>query len=49
LEPSENMKWYKGWNIERKNDKKEVEKVSGKTLYEALDSIMPPERPSDKP
>ena len=32
LEPSENMKWYKG-----------------PTLLEALDNVVPPKRPTDKP
>ncbi len=45
LEPSVNMKWFKGWSVERKEGN-----VSGKTtLYEALDSILPPKRPTDKP
>lgn len=44
IETSENMGWFKGWNIERKDGKQ-----SGKTLYEALDAIQPPERPSGKP
>ncbi|KAK3087357.1 hypothetical protein FSP39_005013 [Pinctada imbricata] len=44
LEPSENMKWSKGWAIERKEGN-----ASGKTLYEALDSILPPQRPTEKP
>merc|ERR1711964_333914 len=38
------MTWYKGWNIERKEGK-----ASGTTLLEALDSIIPPTRPTDKP
>ena len=38
------MTWFKGWNIERKEGK-----ASGKTLFEALDSILPPERPVKKP
>jgi len=44
LEPSEKMGWYKGWAVERKEGN-----ASGKTLYEALDAIIPPSRPSDKP
>merc|ERR1712019_283572 len=44
IEPSTNMAWYKGWNIERKDGK-----FSGKTLLEALDAVAPPERPSKKP
>merc|ERR1712113_1010331 len=42
------MPWYKGWAIERKN-KDKMEKVSGFTLFEALDNVMLPTRPSDKP
>merc|ERR1712108_74688 len=45
IEASTNMPWYKGWNKETK----EGGKASGKTLFEALDSINPPTRPSDKP
>merc|ERR1711970_194619 len=44
IEPSTNMGWYKGWSKEVKEGK-----FSGKTLFEALDSINPPTRPSDKP
>jgi len=44
LEPSEKMGWFKGWIIERKEGN-----ASGKTLFEALDAIEPPKRPSDKP
>merc|ERR1711990_1056946 len=44
IEPSTNMAWYKGWEKETK----EAGKQSGKTLFEALDSIIPPTRPSDK-
>jgi len=44
LEPSSNMPWFKGWNIEKKGNK-----ISGKTLLEALDAMEPPTRPTDKP
>ena len=44
LEESSNMKWFKGWSIERKGGN-----ASGKTLFNALDSILPPKRPTDKP
>ena len=44
LEQSKNMSWYKGWNIERKEGK-----ASGTTLLDALDAIIPPTRPTDKP
>nr|XP_033812699.1 elongation factor 1-alpha 1 isoform X2 [Geotrypetes seraphini] len=44
LEPSANMPWFKGWKIDRKEGN-----VTGVTLLEALDSIIPPTRPTDKP
>jgi elongation factor 1-alpha len=44
IEPSENMPWYKGWSIERKEGN-----ASGKTLIEAIDAMLPPHRPTDKP
>merc|ERR1712099_212871 len=44
LEASTNMSWWKGWKVERKEGK-----FSGKTMFEALDAIIPPTRPSDKP
>jgi len=44
IEPSTNMSWYKGWSKEVKEGK-----FSGKTMFEALDAIIPPTRPDDKP
>jgi elongation factor 1-alpha len=44
LEPTSNMPWFKGWEIERKGGK-----VTGKTLVDALDAIEPPSRPTEKP
>lgn len=44
LEPSDKMPWFKGWSIERKEGKAE-----GKCLIEALDAILPPSRPTEKP
>merc|ERR1711963_835641 len=44
IEESENMKWYKGWSVERKEGN-----ASGKTLINALEAILPPTRPTDKP
>ncbi|XP_029903926.1 elongation factor 1-alpha-like [Myripristis murdjan] len=44
LEPTDKMPWYKGWAIERKEGN-----TSGKTLFNALDSILPPKRPTEKP
>lgn len=44
LQTSSNMSWYKGWEITRKEGK-----ASGTTLLDALDAIIPPQRPFDKP
>jgi len=44
VEPTANMAWYKGWSKETK----EGGKKTGKTLFEALDAINEPVRPSDK-
>merc|ERR1739849_23963 len=44
LNTSANMGWYKGWKIERKEGN-----AKGTTLLEALDAIIPPQRPTDKP
>jgi elongation factor 1-alpha len=52
LEVSEKMTWWGGWSIERKEgDSKDAKVVtaSGKTLFDALDAILPPTRPTDKP
>ncbi|XP_037591871.1 elongation factor 1-alpha 1-like [Cebus imitator] len=44
LEPSANLPWFKGWKVTRKDGN-----ASGTTLLEALDCILPPTRPTDKP
>merc|ERR1712234_39568 len=44
LEKSDNMDWWKKQKVERKEGN-----ASGATLLEALDSILPPKRPTDKP
>ena len=44
MEESSKMKWFKGWHVERKGGG-----GGGKTLFDALDSILPPSRPTDKP
>ena len=44
LEVSSNMPWYKGWNVDRKEGS-----ATGKTLLEAMDAIVPPSRPTEKP
>merc|ERR1711871_1790301 len=41
---STNMAWYKGWEITRKEGN-----AKGPTLLEAMDAIIPPTRPTDKP
>merc|ERR1719219_2564850 len=41
---SANMSWYKGWEVTRKEGN-----AKGTTLLEALDAIIPPTRPTDKP
>jgi elongation factor 1-alpha len=45
LEPTTNAPWYKGWEREISGGVK----LSGKTILEAIDSIEPPKRPTDKP
>nr|AQT19757.1 hypothetical protein Smed-ef1a-2 [Schmidtea mediterranea] len=49
IEESSNMPWYKGWEVTRRNAKKEETKVTGKTLLDALDALEPPARPTNKP
>ncbi|TEA25665.1 hypothetical protein DBR06_SOUSAS2510086 [Sousa chinensis] len=44
LEPSANVPWFKGWRVTRKDGN-----ASGTTLLEALDCILPPTRPTDRP
>uniref|UniRef100_G1LVD4 Elongation factor 1-alpha n=1 Tax=Ailuropoda melanoleuca TaxID=9646 RepID=G1LVD4_AILME len=44
LEPSANMPWFKGWKVTRRDGN-----ASGTTLLEALDCILPPTCPTDKP
>jgi elongation factor 1-alpha len=44
LEASTNMPWFKGWTKETK-----AGSSTGKTLLQAIDSIEPPTRPTDKP
>ncbi|XP_061753194.1 elongation factor 1-alpha-like [Nerophis ophidion] len=44
LDKSDKMGWFKNWAVERKEGN-----ASGTTLFEALDAILPPSRPTDKP
>ena len=44
IEPSNKMSWFRRWKITRKEGN-----VVGMTLLEALDSIMPPALPVNKP
>lgn len=41
---SPQMQWFKSWSVTRKEGN-----ASGKTLFNALDSILPPKRPTEKP
>ena len=43
LERSTNLPWYKGFAVERKEGN-----TSGYTLFDAIDAILPPARPTDK-
>ena len=48
IEPSPNCPWYKGF--EKKTKTQTIKESDGKkTLLEAIDSIEPPSRPTDKP
>jgi len=50
IEASSKMPWYKGWSTERGSEKKgNLKKTTGKTLFEAIDNIEPPARPTDRP
>merc|ERR1711874_963455 len=44
INASDKMSWYKGWKVERKEGN-----ASGMTLLDALDAILPPTRPTNKP
>ncbi|KAJ3608706.1 hypothetical protein NHX12_023236 [Muraenolepis orangiensis] len=44
LVSSTKMAWFKGWKVERKDGN-----GSGVTLLDALDCILPPSRPTNKP
>ena len=46
IEESTNMAWYTGWKTEPKGCDKPL---TGKTLFDAIDAISPPDRPKDKP
>jgi len=49
VEPSTNMSWFKGWQKECVISKGKTKEFKGVTLFEALDAILPPERPTGKP
>jgi len=46
IPPKNNMPWYTGWSRTVGSDKKVV---TGKTLFDAIDTIEPPKRMSGKP
>lgn len=43
------MPWYKGWTVEVRETGKDPKVAKGTTLLEALDTISPPKRPTEKP
>ena len=45
LDNSPKMPWFKGWKV----SKAEKKEYAGMTIMDALDSVDPPKRPSDKP
>jgi len=47
LEVSDRMPWWSGFDITRIDENKKEVKGSGKTLFDALDCILPPKRPTD--
>jgi elongation factor 1-alpha len=50
LESSSNMSWFKGWAADKGKEGKEAGvATSGGTLFEALDAIVPPQRPTNRP
>jgi len=51
IEKSTNMVWFdkKGWAVTKVDENKEAHEFSGHTLLNAIDSIIPPSRPTKKP
>jgi len=49
LEPSDKMSWFGGWSVKTLDKDKKVKETAGKTLFQALDNIKPPSRPTEKP
>ena len=48
IEPSKNMPWFKGWAVETVVGRTPISS-SGHTLYQAIDALLLPKRPVDKP
>lgn len=48
IEPTQKMTWWKGANYKKFGSKKD-DQLKAVTLMEALDNIVPPQRPTDKP
>ncbi|XP_078483842.1 elongation factor 1-alpha [Ciona intestinalis] len=48
LEKSEKLPWFRGWVKTSRENNSEINQ-SGVTLFEALDAILPPSRPTEKP
>jgi elongation factor 1-alpha len=49
LEQSERMGWWKGYSVERALPDKKTDTYKGVTLFDAIDGIVPPSRPTGKP
>ena len=49
IEASTNMTWFNGWQKECVISKGKTKEFKGVTLFNALDAILPPERPTGKP
>jgi elongation factor 1-alpha len=49
LEESAKMGWFSGWTTKTKNSEGKEVNGKGKTLFEALDNVNPPTRPTDSP
>jgi len=49
LEQSDRTPWWKGYSIERNLGDKKTDTYKGITLFDAIDGIVPPTRPTGKP
>lgn len=47
--PAKTLLWFKGWEVERKDEKGAAVVLKGTTLCEAIDSLSPVQKFADKP